>query len=236
MRTSRREMPISSASRRISALLAAPSTAGAMTLTLRTPSTTSSTRSTADRGVRRTAKRTAGNVNGSEGAPQEAEDDQDDEPRPVDHPGRWKDAANRRQDRLGRLDQEGGDLVPSSGIDPRHDHAPEHEQPERDEQELDEIDQERHASSLPVERGEAGRGPSVAARRVLVIVVVRTLAEQGAPDPHHRRALLHRDLEVVGHAHRQRGPKLTTARADPFRGLTERPEGGSCLLRALDEP
>src|SRR5690349_14556070 len=135
-----------------------------MTLTLRIPSTASSTRSTADRGVRRTAKRTAGKVNGSEGAPQEAEDDQDDEPRPVDHPGRWEEASDRRQDRLGGLDQEGRDLVPPCRIDPGHEHPAEHEKPQRDQQELDEVEQERHGSSLPVERW----APLAAACRISV--------------------------------------------------------------------
>ena len=59
----------------MSALLAAPSTAGAMTFTLSTPSATLSTRSTADRGVRRTAKRTLEKLKVSEGAPQGAGDD-----------------------------------------------------------------------------------------------------------------------------------------------------------------
>ena len=53
----------------MSAALAAPSTAGAITRTFRTPSTTSSTRSTAERGVRRTAKRTVGKLKVPEGAP-----------------------------------------------------------------------------------------------------------------------------------------------------------------------
>ena len=57
---------------RISDALAAPSTAGAITATLSTPSTTSSTRSTADRGVRRTAKRTLEKLKTSEGVPGQA--------------------------------------------------------------------------------------------------------------------------------------------------------------------
>src|SRR5436190_12727420 len=56
------------------ALLAAPSTAGAMTFTLSTPSATLSTRSTAERGVRRTAKRTLEKLNVSEGAPDAGDD------------------------------------------------------------------------------------------------------------------------------------------------------------------
>src|SRR5512146_1104259 len=121
MRTSRAARPRSSARSRTRAVLAAPSTAGAATRTRRTPSTTPSTRVAAARGDSRTANRTAAEVKTSERAPQGAEHDQDEEPGPVHHPGRWQQAADRGKDRLGRLDQERGYLVPPGWIDPGHD-------------------------------------------------------------------------------------------------------------------
>src|SRR5438093_1530129 len=129
IRTSCRETPRSSATSRTRALLAAPSTAGAPTRTRRIPSTTPSMRSAAARGVRRTAKRTSTGLKTSQGAGQEAEDDQDDEPGPIDHPGLRQHAPNRGEDGLGRLEEERRDLVATPGVDPGHDHSPEDQRP-----------------------------------------------------------------------------------------------------------
>src|SRR5688572_5963932 len=138
IRTSRRETPSSSAMSRIRALFAAPSTAGAPTRARSTPFTTPSTRSAAALGVRRTAKRTSGELKiVSEGAPQEAEDDQDDEPRPVDHPALGQHPPDRRQDGLSGLEQEGRNLIAPGRVDPGHEHPSKDEAPERDQEELE---------------------------------------------------------------------------------------------------
>src|SRR5687768_8731457 len=151
IRTSRRETPSSSAMSRMSAMFAAPSTAGAPTRARSTPLTTPSTRSAAALGVRRTAKRTSAALKTSEGAPQEAEDDQDDEPGPVDHAALGQHPPDGREDRLGRLEEEARDLVAAGRVDPRHEHAPEDQRPERDQQELEEVREEggTHEPSLP---------------------------------------------------------------------------------------
>ena len=104
-------------------MFAAPSTAGAMTRTLSTPSTTSSTRSTADRGVRRTAKRTLEKLKASEGAPQEAKDDQDDEPGPVDHAGLREHPADRAS--IGSVVWMRKRQLVRQRVDPGHEHPPE---------------------------------------------------------------------------------------------------------------
>src|SRR5918994_1548639 len=127
IRTSRRATPSSSAMRRISALFAAPSTAGAPTRARRTPLTTPSTRSAAALGVRRTAKRTSVELKTSEGAPEETEDDQDDEPGPVDHPALGKHPSDGCEDGLGGLEEEARDLVPAGGVDPRQEQPPKDE-------------------------------------------------------------------------------------------------------------
>src|SRR3954466_13389606 len=143
-------MRSSSAMTRTRALFADPSTAGAMTRTFRVPSTTPSTRSTTDRGVSRTANRTVSTVTFSEGAPEEAKHDEHDESGPVDRAAAWQQASHGRQDRLGQRDQKGRHRVASLGVDPRHQHPPEHQEPEREEHELDEGEKERHeALSLP---------------------------------------------------------------------------------------
>src|SRR5438552_2781332 len=142
IRTSRMAEPSSFARSRTRAWLAAPSTAGALTRTWRTPSTTPSTRAWAERGVRRTANRTAGAVKTSQRAHQDAEDDQDEEAGPIDHAGRREDPADRGEDRLGCLEQEGRCLAAPARVDPRDQHPSEHEDPDRDQQELDEVEEE----------------------------------------------------------------------------------------------
>src|SRR3954468_14770454 len=131
----------SPASSRIRAMFALPPTAGAPTRTRSAPSTTPSIRSPAVRGVRRTAKRTMEDATTSEGAPEHAEHDEDDEAGPVDHPALRKHRADRAEQRLRRLDQEGRDPVPAGRVHPGHHHPPEHEGPQRHQQQLDEVEQ-----------------------------------------------------------------------------------------------
>lgn len=90
IRTSRRATSSSLASSSIRASLAAPSTATAVTRTLRTPSTTSSIRLAEARGVSLAAKRLLAELKASERAHQDTEHQQDDEPGPIHHPGRWE--------------------------------------------------------------------------------------------------------------------------------------------------
>src|SRR5688572_540340 len=151
IRTSRRATPSSSAISRMRALFAAPSTAGAPTRARSTPLTTPSTRSAAALGVRRTAKRTSAALKTSEGAPEEAKDDQDDESGPVDHPALRQHPPDRREDRLGGLEEEARDLVAAGRVHPRHEHPPKNERPERHQQELKEVREEggTHEPSLP---------------------------------------------------------------------------------------
>src|SRR5918992_4435309 len=157
MRTSLRGTPSSSAINRISALFAAPSTAGAPTRARRTPSITPSTRSTAALGVRRTAKRTSGGLKISEASDDEPDQDEDDEPGPVDHAGLGQHPADRTQDRFGGLMQKRRHLIASRGVDPGHDHPPEDQRPERHQEELDEGEKERPGhvpeSTSPPSRG-----------------------------------------------------------------------------------
>ena len=51
-------------------------------------------------------------------------------------------AADRAEDGLGGLEEEGGDLLAPGRVDPGHDHPPEDQRPERHQQELDEVEEE----------------------------------------------------------------------------------------------
>ena len=50
--------------------------------------------------------------------------------------------ADRAEDRLGRLEEERGDLVAPGRVDPRHEHPTEDERPQRHQDELDEVEEE----------------------------------------------------------------------------------------------
>ena len=82
-----------------------------------------------------------------------------DQRREVEHPGPWQHAADGREDRLGRLDDERGEPAAARRVDPRQQHAREDQQLQREDEEPEEVEEEgaRHGSSLPV-----GRAPKIA--------------------------------------------------------------------------
>jgi hypothetical protein len=96
-----------------------------------------------ERGVSLTANLTSAALKTSERAHEDAEHDEDDETGPVDHAGLRQHPPNRSEHRFGRLDQEGRDLIAPSRIDPGHEHPAEDEHPQRNQQELEEVDEER---------------------------------------------------------------------------------------------
>jgi hypothetical protein len=67
-------------------------------------------------------------------------------------------------------------------------------------------------------------------------MAVGPLAEQGAADADDRGALLDRDLEVVGHAHRQVGADGRAAATEALGRRAERDERRPGILRAIDQP
>ena len=127
-------MSSSSASSRRSDWFAAPATAGAATrrpqdavdhaLDMVGPRTRRQSDGEADVGVARTQI----------SAPQDGQDDQDDSGGPVDRAGRREHPADRTEDRLGRLEDEGRRAGSDRRVDPREHHPPEDQQPQRDQQ------------------------------------------------------------------------------------------------------
>ena len=85
----------------------------------------------------------------SEQAPQDAQHDQDDQRRQVQHPGRRKGAPDRCKQRLRGRDHESPNLAAAGRIEPGQQHSPEHQHPDREQRELDEVgNEDTHGPSL----------------------------------------------------------------------------------------
>ena len=178
-------MPNSRAIVRSTALLAAPLAGAARTLTRSSPSSpTQVTSSSPARGVTRTVKTTAfqRNTTSCTRNPRTTSSTSGDQ---VDRAGGRQKAANGCQQWLRCLEQEARNRSLVGGVHPADQDARDDDKPKHSDEELNEDDHElRHgASSIGLASGDGPR------------------TEEDAPEPNNSRPLLHRDLEVVAHAH-----------------------------------
>jgi len=125
----------------------------------------------------------------SEQPKENGQEDEHDQRREIERACPGQRSAHGSEDRLGGAVDERSEPGATARIDPREKDPAEDQQGECDQRELEKIGHERHG----------GESTSVLRWRCRS----RPLAEEGPADADDRRPLLDRDLEVVGHAHRE---------------------------------
>ena len=94
----------------------------------------------------------------SDQAPQDAQHDEDDERRQVEGARRREGSPDGSEERLGHRDDEPTGRRPARRVDPRQEDSTEDQNPDREEEDLEEVAEERtHGPSLPAIVLRAGR-------------------------------------------------------------------------------